>query len=130
MTRPKLAVIGTGGLARSIVPLLVHAGYPVVAIAARSSASARRLVRKTPGSRAATLPEDAARDAQIVLLAVPDRAIAPVATRLALALRVEASDKVFLHHAGALGVAPLAGHAVRTELAEHQPFLGAWLAIP
>ena len=48
------AVIGAGRLARSMLPLLGPAGYPVVAVAARRLASARAACRQLPGAGATT----------------------------------------------------------------------------
>jgi predicted short-subunit dehydrogenase-like oxidoreductase (DUF2520 family) len=106
-------VVGAGGLARSFLPGLVRAGYPIVAVAARSAAHARRAARLAPGASATTSAEDAAREASLVLLAVPDRALRPVAERLARDRKASWDRTVVLHHAGALGVEPLAPLARR-----------------
>jgi predicted short-subunit dehydrogenase-like oxidoreductase (DUF2520 family) len=89
------AVIGAGRLARALLPLLGPAGHPVVAVA--------------DGRRARAADVGAAR---LVLLAVPDRAIAEVAARLARRA-IDWRGRVVLHHAGALGLSPLAALARR-----------------
>ncbi len=100
-------MVGAGRLARAILPALVAAGYPVVAVAARSLASARRAARVAPGAFATRDPSRAAAAARLVLLAVPDREIAAVASRLARDLSEGWRGRAVLHHAGALGTAPL-----------------------
>jgi predicted short-subunit dehydrogenase-like oxidoreductase (DUF2520 family) len=90
------ALIGAGRLARVLLPLLGPAGYPVVAVADR------RVER----------PAEATAHAGLVLLAVPDRAVAAVAAELAAA-PLAWRGRVVLHHAGALGLEPLAPLAAR-----------------
>ena len=105
---PRTAVVGAGRLARSLVPVLTTVGYPIVSVAARRLASARRLSRDLPGALATIRPEKAATGARLVLLAVPDREISGVARRLAKELEDGWSDRTVLHHAGSLGIEPLA----------------------
>jgi len=106
VSRPSLACVGAGRLARALLPLAAEAGYPVVAIAARRSATARALSRRFSGARA-TGVEALAGAARLLLVAVPDRHIAGVAERLAAVDAVDWSGCVVLHHAGALGTEPL-----------------------
>jgi predicted short-subunit dehydrogenase-like oxidoreductase (DUF2520 family) len=105
--RPETVVVGAGRLAGAVVPGLVEAGYPIVAVASRRLAGARGLVRRAGGARATTQIEEAAGEGRLVLLAVPDRAIAGLAKRLADAVGVWRGRTV-IHHAGALGIEPLA----------------------
>ncbi len=110
--RPGVAVLGAGRLARALVPLLVRAGYRVAAVASRSGRSAKALARRAKGARAGSDLAAAAASAEIVLLAVPDREIAPLARNLARDV-ADWSGRTALHHAGALGTAPLAPLARR-----------------
>ena len=97
-----VAVLGAGRLARALVPRLVAAGYRVAAVASRSSRCARALARAAPGAEAFSDPASAAAAADVVLFAVPDREIAPLARALARALPLW-KGRTALHHAGALG---------------------------
>jgi predicted short-subunit dehydrogenase-like oxidoreductase (DUF2520 family) len=106
--RPAIAVIGAGRLAAALLPLLEPAGYRLSALCARRLADARRLARGMGEVVITTRPEEAARAARLVLLAVPDRAIAPLASQLAKASGLSWKGRTVLHHAGALGLAPLA----------------------
>ena len=105
--RPRTAIVGTGHLARALGPLLVARGYRIVAVAGRRPGSARSLARALRGARAVARPERALDAAELVLLAVPDREILPLARRLAGAGRSRLAGKTFLHHAGALGLEAL-----------------------
>ncbi len=107
-SRPTTAVVGGGALARAFLPGLVARGYPVLALAASTRASARKATRGFEGIRATASVKDAVRDARLVLLAVPDREIGPLARVLARDLRGQWDRRVVLHHAGALGLEPLA----------------------
>ena len=84
---PRTALVGAGRLARAFKPLLTAKGYRP----------------RTVSSREPRLP----RDARLLLLAVPDRAIEEVAGRLARLEREDWSGCVALHHSGALGTGPL-----------------------
>jgi len=101
-------IVGAGRLARALAPLLGPAGYPLRAVAARRLAAARSVCRVSPGARATTSPRVAAAHSRLILLAVPDRAIAATARLLSKAPRIEWEDRIVLHHAGALGTEPLA----------------------
>jgi predicted dinucleotide-binding enzyme len=77
-----IAVIGTGRVGGALGPRFAELGYPVI-YGSRSpdGEKASELVARSPGSRAA-LPEDAALDAQIVVLAVPWKGIDATLDRL------------------------------------------------
>lgn len=105
--RPVTALVGGGGLARAFLPGLLAAGYPVRALAARTLGSARRAIAGRPGIRATSSALKAARGAELILLAVPDRELAGLARVLAQGLKGRLERCVVLHHAGALGLEPL-----------------------
>jgi predicted short-subunit dehydrogenase-like oxidoreductase (DUF2520 family) len=106
-TPPATTIIGAGRLARAFLPLLTEAGYPIVAVAARSRASARRACRDLPGVTATDDPVEAASGARLVLVATPDRAIREVAAALARGGDRPWRGTVVLHHAGSEGPALL-----------------------
>jgi len=101
------AVIGCGRLARSLIPLLGPAGYPVVTVAGRRLTAARSATRGVRGARATTSARIAVVPAQLVLLAVADRAIPELVDRLAALPNIDWKRRTVLHHAGALGLEPL-----------------------
>ena len=106
------AVFGAGHLARALLPLLPGAGYGPLAVCARQIAAARSACRLVRGGRPrpTTRPETALEGAVLVLLAVPDREISPLAQRLAGLPDIDWKGRVVLHHAGSAGpdlLAPL-----------------------
>jgi predicted short-subunit dehydrogenase-like oxidoreductase (DUF2520 family) len=78
--------VGKGRLARAFGPHLAAAGYPVVNVSGRVAD-----------------PAALAGEAQLVLLAVPDAALAKVAETLAAGTTFSWRGRAVLHHAGALG---------------------------
>jgi predicted short-subunit dehydrogenase-like oxidoreductase (DUF2520 family) len=104
--RPPTAILGAGRLGRALLPVLLASGYPVVAVAATSLRSARSAVRGHRGVRATDDATVAASRARLLLLAVPDRQIGPLASELATA-GISGRGLTAIHHAGALGLAPL-----------------------
>lgn len=79
--RPTLAVIGLGRLGQTLALAWAAQGEALVAVASRSSAAAESLAARLPGCQAMT-PEQAATAADLVLLCVPDDAIAPLCAAL------------------------------------------------
>ncbi len=77
----KIVLIGAGRLGQSLGLALAAAGRPPVAVASRTPAHAQALAAQVPGCVAMTL-HDAVSAGDLVLLTVPDDAIAPVAASL------------------------------------------------
>jgi predicted short-subunit dehydrogenase-like oxidoreductase (DUF2520 family) len=101
--KPGVALVGAGRLARAFIPALHAARYPILTIADRTIAAARRACRLAPGCSATRDAESAVPSADLILLAVPDGAIGPLAAGLAENADLHWRGKVVLHHAGALG---------------------------
>jgi predicted short-subunit dehydrogenase-like oxidoreductase (DUF2520 family) len=78
-----IGFIGAGQLAVPLARSLALAGYRVVGAASRSHASAQALAARIAGARAFERAQDLVDAADLVLVAVPDDAIAPVARALA-----------------------------------------------
>lgn len=107
--RPALAIVGAGGLARAFASALSRSGRWAVTIASRRPATATALARETRGAKSARRIQDAVAGAGVVLLAVPDKAIGPLARQLG-PMRASWRGVVVLHAAGAYGpeiLAPL-----------------------
>jgi predicted short-subunit dehydrogenase-like oxidoreductase (DUF2520 family) len=75
----KLGFIGAGRAGTGLATGFARAGRNVVAVASRSIASARALVKRVRGARACA-PQEVADRADLVFLTVPDDAIEPVAS--------------------------------------------------
>ncbi len=103
----RTAVVGTGRLARSLIPLLGPARHRVTAVLGRRISAARSAARGAPDARATTSARIAVENARLVLLAVPDRAIPEIARKLAALSQIDWKTRTVLHHAGALDLEPL-----------------------
>lgn len=109
MSAPRLAVVGTGAVAGALARAYVEGGAAVAVVVSRSATSAESLARAVGAGRGS---DDlaAALDADVVLVAVPDRAVAEVGGRLG---RLAGSGgPVVFHTSGvlvgeALGCGPL-----------------------
>ncbi len=99
---PPTGFIGAGRLGWALATALARRGWPVVACASQQGESARRLAAAIPGCVATTATGVVERS-RLVVLAVPDRAIAP----LAAALPWQPGQGV-VHLSGALGLEVLA----------------------
>ncbi len=113
--RTALTIVGAGGLAAAMAAALSRSGGVAVTIAARRPAAAKALARGKRGLRTGQI-EDAVAEADVVLLAVPDRAITPLARSL-VPMRPSWRGVVVLHAAGAYGpelLAPLNARGAST----------------
>ncbi len=77
-----LGFIGAGRVGTGLALSFARSGCSVVAVASRSSASARRLARRVPRARAVSSFQEAADRADIIFLTVPDDAIEGVASSI------------------------------------------------
>jgi len=102
----RIGLIGAGQLAIPLAWSLARAGYQVIGAASRSQASAARLAAGIADARAYDDAQRLADDADLVLIAVPDDAIAAVAG----SLRWQARHSV-VHCSGATEVSALASAA-------------------
>ena len=127
-----VAMVGAGGLTRAMARALGRSGGARVTVASRRPATAYALARGARGVRAVRRIEDAIADAAIVVLAVPDRAIAPLARSLA-PLRASWRGVVALHAAGAYGpelLSPLRARGAATGVLHPLAVLGAGAGTP
>jgi predicted short-subunit dehydrogenase-like oxidoreductase (DUF2520 family) len=80
--RPRLGFIGAGTTGSAFARCLADAGYPVVAVASRTAASAERLAARLNGCRAVADAQAVADVADLVFITTPDAAIAGVAAQV------------------------------------------------
>ncbi|TDI28190.1 MAG: DUF2520 domain-containing protein [Acidobacteria bacterium] len=109
--RATIGLIGAGRAGGSMAVLLAHGGWAPSVLWSRSLGRrrtlARRILRITGRSPACrSRPADVAREARILLLAVPDDALAGMAVELAAACP-HMSGRVILHLSGVAGLTPL-----------------------
>ena len=116
-----VSIIGAGRVGQTIAMRLRKLGWRIGAVVTRSSASARAAVRIIgAGTPHSTLTRDAL-DADVILMSVPDDALANVAHQLSriggARFRKKSREKIILHTSGALDsrvLAPLARLGART----------------
>lgn len=100
---PRLGFIGAGRLARCVAQRFAQAGFPVVAMASRTPASAAALASRIDGCQAVETPQQVVDAADLIFLTVPDDHLAAVAASLRFgAPRAEA--QALVHCSGASGV--------------------------
>ena len=98
-----LAIIGAGRVGRALGRRLREAGWRVIVVAARSDASARSATKFIGGGRPVAGIPASLIGAGVILLTVPDDAVAGIAAELADRAGAELRGKVVLHTSGALG---------------------------
>ena len=120
--RPTIAFVGAGRAAGVIGVALAEAGYPVVAVASRSKASAETVAARTVEAGArdciAVSPQRAADAAELVLVTANDGAIADVAQQVRWR-----SGQAVVHCSGALSTDVLdAAKVAGAETGSWHPF--------
>jgi predicted short-subunit dehydrogenase-like oxidoreductase (DUF2520 family) len=96
-----LAIVGAGRVGRALGRRLHAAGWRIGAVVTRSTSSARNAVRFIGAGRPfAKITSDVARS-RVILIAVPDDAIAGVAAELAAACGKQLQGRIVLHTSGA-----------------------------
>ncbi|MER7014937.1 DUF2520 domain-containing protein [Saccharopolyspora sp. NPDC000359] len=104
--RLRVGVISAGRVGAVLGAALQRAGHQVVAVSAVSEASLRRAEELLPGV-AVLPPDEVAKQADLVLLAVPDDAITGLVRGLVATESLRAGQ-ILVHTSGAHGVAALA----------------------
>jgi predicted short-subunit dehydrogenase-like oxidoreductase (DUF2520 family) len=102
MPASTLAIIGAGRVGRALGKLLRERGWRIGGVLTRSSASARAAVREIGGGRPLRNFAPMVLESDVLLIATPDDAIAPVALQLALFGDNLWHGRVVLHTSGAL----------------------------
>jgi len=99
--RKGVSVIGLGNWGSSLAAAAVGSGIPLVEVVVRKASSRRRF-----GAVAVRILRDAALDAEVLWICVPDGEIAVVAEAI-VARRVSLQGQIVVHSSGALTVAAL-----------------------
>jgi predicted short-subunit dehydrogenase-like oxidoreductase (DUF2520 family) len=105
--REGLSIVGPGRVGQALGRLLRRAGVPVLFVAARRLAAAKKAVEFIGAGRPVTLNDAEFTDAPVVLLTTTDTALPQVAQDLSR-LRKDWSGKVVLHTCGSVPAAVLA----------------------
>lgn len=102
-TAPKVGIIGAGAVGTALGVAISRAGWPVVAVASRDPDRRERFRALVPGARASAEPAAIPEAADLIIVAVPDDAIAEVAGQIRLR-----SGQAIVHTSGAVGPEVLA----------------------
>ena len=105
MSAATVSVIGPGRVGTALAMALPRELYQVHGVAGRSRADVDRFMGAVPGAIERSM-EEAAREADVVLLAVPDDQLVPLVRELAAADAVRPGS-VWVHTAGGHGLAAL-----------------------
>ena len=97
-SRPPVAIVGAGSLGTALGAAISRSGWPVAAVSSRDPGRRERFQSLVPGVRAFPDAAQVLPFAELVILAVPDDAIAPVAR----GLRLRAGQGL-IHTSGLLG---------------------------
>jgi predicted short-subunit dehydrogenase-like oxidoreductase (DUF2520 family) len=95
---PVIGIVGAGAVGTALGVALSRAGWPVAAVASRDPARRDRFRRLVEGTRAFAEPIALLDEVELIILAVPDDAIGPLARTLRMY-----SGQAMIHTSGALG---------------------------
>jgi predicted short-subunit dehydrogenase-like oxidoreductase (DUF2520 family) len=97
-----VSIVGAGRLGRALGRSLRRLGWRIAAVVTRSAAHSRAAVHAIGAGQPFATLTSAVMDADVILLAAPDDALAEVARRLAKVAGNKSRGKVVLHASGAL----------------------------
>src|SRR5271154_993340 len=97
-----VTILGAGRVGRALGRRLRELGWSIRGVAARSERNAKKAVRFIGAGIALAGVSPRALDARVVLMTMPDDALAEAAEELAMAGGDELRDKIILHTSGAM----------------------------
>jgi predicted short-subunit dehydrogenase-like oxidoreductase (DUF2520 family) len=116
---PVVGIIGGGAVGTALGVALSRAGWPIAAIASRNAERRARFSRLVGGTRAFAEPNALLDEVELILVAVPDDAIAPLAGSLRMY-----SGQAMVHTSGLLGSEVLApAMAAGTQIGSFHPLV-------
>jgi len=116
---PVIGIVGAGAVGTALGVALSRGGWPIAAVASRDPARRERFRTLVGGTRAFAEPNALLDDVELIVLAVPDDAIAPLAGQLRLY-----SGQAMIHTSGVLGAEVLApAMAAGTQIGSFHPLV-------
>jgi predicted short-subunit dehydrogenase-like oxidoreductase (DUF2520 family) len=100
---PIIGIVGAGAVGTALGVALTRAGWPIHAVASRDPARRERFRSLVDVTRVFADPEPILDEVELIILAVPDDAVAPLAGSLRMY-----SGQAMIHTSGALGAEVLA----------------------
>ncbi|MEX2183440.1 MAG: DUF2520 domain-containing protein [Chloroflexota bacterium] len=96
--RPTTGIIGAGAVGTALGIALTRAGWPIQAVASRDATRRERLAARVDGARAFAEAQALIEEVELIIVAVPDDAIGPLARSVRMY-----SGQAMVHTSGALG---------------------------
>ena len=116
---PAIGIVGAGAVGTALGAALARAGWPVVAVASRDAGRRERFRSLVPGARAFAEATAVLDEAELIILAVPDDAIAGLAAELRMY-----AGQAMVHTSGALGAEVLEpARAAGTQIGAFHPLV-------
>jgi predicted short-subunit dehydrogenase-like oxidoreductase (DUF2520 family) len=116
---PVIGIVGAGAVGTALGVALSRAGWPIHAVASRDSARRERFRSLVDVSRVFADPEPILDEVELIILAVPDDAVASLAGSLRMY-----SGQAMVHTSGALGAEVLApAMAAGTQIGAFHPLV-------
>jgi predicted short-subunit dehydrogenase-like oxidoreductase (DUF2520 family) len=116
---PVIGIVGAGAVGTALGVALRRAGWPVAAVASRDAGRRERFRGLVDGVRAFAEPNALLDEVELIVLAVPDDAIGPLAASLRMY-----SGQAMVHTSGALGAEVLApAMAAGTQIGAFHPLV-------
>jgi predicted short-subunit dehydrogenase-like oxidoreductase (DUF2520 family) len=95
---PYTGIVGAGAVGTALGAALSRAGWPIHAVASRDAGRRARFTGLVEGARAFAEPQALVEEVELIILAVPDDAIAPLAAGMRMY-----GGQAMVHTSGALG---------------------------
>jgi predicted short-subunit dehydrogenase-like oxidoreductase (DUF2520 family) len=116
---PYLGIVGAGAVGTALGVALSRAGWPITAVASRDAARRNRFSQLVGGTRAFADATAILDEVELIILAVPDDALAPLAANLRLY-----AGQALVHTSGALGAEVLQpAMAAGTQIGSFHPLV-------
>ena len=116
---PSTGIVGAGAVGTALGIALTRAGWPVHAVASRDAGRRARFTSQVDGVRAFAEAQALVEEVELIILAVPDDAIAPLAREIRMY-----SGQAMIHTSGSLGAEVLApAMAAGTQVGAFHPLV-------
>ena len=116
---PYTGIVGAGAVGTALGAALSRAGWPIHAVASRDAGRRERFTRLVDGARAFVEPQALVEEVELIILAVPDDVIAPLAQGVRMY-----GGQAMIHTSGALGAEVLEpAMAAGTQIGSFHPLV-------
>ena len=116
---PSTGIVGAGAVGTALGLALSRAGWPIHAVASRDAARRERFASQVDGARPFAEAQALVEEVELIVLAVPDDAIEPLAREIRMY-----SGQAMIHTSGALGAEVLApAMAAGTQIGAFHPLV-------